>query len=281
MGKPRGPKPPDPIQTANAQAQANTEAVRESAKVNAIDQITPFGSVTFTRDENGIPTQQVTSLSPNQQNILDQQAQLSDILNRAALEQSKYIPTSQFTLDGMSPVPTQEDFIQQGNTVRDSMFNQAKGLLDPVFQDRSRALENNIAQRGIPITGENAGILLDREAEHQNQALQQAAFQAVQAGGAEQNRLFNLSQTARNQQISDALLQRQQPFNELSAFLQGAPVFQAPQAQPLPFQQIAPADVQGQINNNYQIQSSARNAQLGGMYGLVGTVAGAAIPGLF
>lgn len=280
MGK-SSPKPPDPIQTANAQAQANAEAVRESAKVNAIDQITPFGSVTFTRDENGIPTQQVTSLSPNQQNILDQQAQLSDILNRAALEQSKYIPTSQFTLDGMSPVPTQDDFIQQGNTVRDSMFNQAKGLLDPVFQDRNRALENNIAQRGIPITGENAGILFDREAEHQNQALQQAAFQAVQAGGAEQNRLFNLSQTARNQQISDALLQRQQPFNELSAFLQGAPVFQAPQAQPLPFQQIAPADVQGQINNNYQIQSSARNAQLGGMYGLVGSVAGAAIPGLF
>ena len=44
-------------------------------------------------------------------------------------------------------------------------------------------------------------------------ALENAALGAVLAGSQEQNRLYNLQQTNRNQAISDMLLERNQPIN--------------------------------------------------------------------
>lgn len=260
--------------TAQAQSAANADAVRESAKVNAIDQITPYGNVTFQRNAQGIPTAQVTTLNPQQQQLLDKQGQIGNILAGQALNQAQYLPTTRFTLDGIPPSPSSTDFGQQASEVRDAVFNQARGLLDPVFEQRQRQLDQTIANRGLPIAGEAATTLQGNFNRDMDNALQQAAYQAVQAGGAEQNRLFNLADTSRQRGINELLLERQQPFNELSAFLQGAPVFQSPQANPLPFQQIAAPDVQGLISNQYAQQNQARSSGLGALAGLGGSFLG-------
>ena len=57
MGKraPSPPPAPDPVAIANAEKTANVEAARETAKLNAINQYTPFGNVVFERDGSGIP----------------------------------------------------------------------------------------------------------------------------------------------------------------------------------------------------------------------------------
>lgn len=49
MGKksPSAPAAPDPVATANAQAAANKEAAYEMARLNRINQITPYGSLTY------------------------------------------------------------------------------------------------------------------------------------------------------------------------------------------------------------------------------------------
>ena len=60
--KPKMPKPIDVAATAKAQGEANREAIRESAKVSAVDQHTPWGNVTYTRDGSGFDN----SLEPNE-----------------------------------------------------------------------------------------------------------------------------------------------------------------------------------------------------------------------
>lgn len=79
------PKPPDPYQTANAQAGANTDAAIAGGLINNINEKNPYGATTYTagvprtyKDSQGktvtIPTQtRTTTLSGPQQAILDQQ----------------------------------------------------------------------------------------------------------------------------------------------------------------------------------------------------------------
>ena len=66
------PKAPDPYKTADAQAMANREAVLESAKHSQINQMTPFGQISWS-GELGSPERTMhTALHPMDQTLLDQ-----------------------------------------------------------------------------------------------------------------------------------------------------------------------------------------------------------------
>ena len=79
MGKKSAPKPPDPVATAQAQAQFNSQAAQESAQLNQINQVSPFGQVDYTGKIGDPDRTQTTTFSPGQQGIYDQQ---TDIQNR-------------------------------------------------------------------------------------------------------------------------------------------------------------------------------------------------------
>lgn len=73
------------------------------------------------------------------------------------------------------------------------------------------------------------------------------------------------------------------PLNEVSALLSGSQV-QSPQAYQPGAATVAPTDVLGAYNQQYQGQlaqwqaeNQANNAGLGGLFGLAGTLGGAAI----
>lgn len=270
----KAPSAPDPIQTANAQATANKEAVAESAKVNAVDQTSPYGTVRYRRNADGTPAEQITSLAPLQQQALDQQNQLSTILGGRAIDQSQYLPQDKFSLQQFGPAPFATDFGAQSQQVRDAVYNQAMGMLNPSFEAENRNLEQQVANRGLPVAGEAAQLLRDQASRRQGDARNQALFSAIQAGGNEQNRLFNLSNTARQQGISEYQMERQQPFNELSAYLQGQPIFQQQTPQMAQYQ-VAPADVAGNIYRNYDAQNQRYMSNLNGLYGVAGAGAGA------
>lgn len=70
-GSSKAPAAPDPYATANAQAQANTQAAREQAELNRTNSITPFGTNTWSQGADGRWTQ-TTSLDPKLQGMLDQ-----------------------------------------------------------------------------------------------------------------------------------------------------------------------------------------------------------------
>lgn len=272
MGK-SAPEQPDPIKTAQAQSTANVDAVRESAKVNAVDQFTPYGSVTYTKDADGVPTAQNVALTPLQQEALDQKNQLATVLGGQALNQSANLPQDKYSLDGFGQVNS--DYTNEGNNVRDAYFGQQMGMLQPQFDQENRAMEQNIANRGLPINGEGAQTLEDNLYRRQSDARNQISNNAILTGGNEQNRLLGNELQVRNQGINEYNAERQQPFNEMSAYLQGQPIFQAPSATQAQYQ-IAPADVSGNIYKNYSAQNANYQNNLNGMYSTAGTAAMAA-----
>ncbi len=74
-GKPKAPTPPDPFKTAEAQAQTNRETAITQARLNNIDQITPFGNIRFNETgtfEDGTPRfEAITELGADQRSIFD------------------------------------------------------------------------------------------------------------------------------------------------------------------------------------------------------------------
>jgi cytochrome c1 len=94
VGKPKAPPAPDYKGAAEAQGAANLNATLGTNYLNQVNQVGPDGSLTFKYDyQNGnrlpdgtvIPnTTAVTSLSPEQQKLYDQNNQISTALNDLA-----------------------------------------------------------------------------------------------------------------------------------------------------------------------------------------------------
>lgn len=289
MGKrsPSPPPAPDPGATAAAQGAANKEAVRESALVNQIGEQGPFGTLRYTGDIGTPERTRITELSPSGQIQLSQRNQLAEILGGKALERSGELPTGPLTFEGI-PDPGINDFSADAQRVGQDVYNRANQLFEPDFAEQRRALASDLAARGITEGGEAYIRENDRLDRSQNRARQEAALQGALAGGAEQQRLYNLSTQDRGRRIAERTALRAQPLNELSAFLQGAPATPAPSFGPQAQYSVPPADVAGAIQNAYLGQLNAynqanalRNAQLGGIYGLAGTAATIGAPYLF
>ena len=120
------PPPPDPVATAQAQGAANKEAAIASQELNMINQISPYGNLSFDQTRTsaeGTPQYTATTtLSPSAQRQLDltNQAgekygetataqlnqvagQLSDPVNYASLGQA---PTADLSTLGQAPTAT-------------------------------------------------------------------------------------------------------------------------------------------------------------------------------
>lgn len=84
------PPPPDPAATASAQSQANIATAIANARLNRVNQTTPWGNITYTPgdvDANGVPSYSSNiSLNPQQQQLLDSQRQQQ--LQRSGIAQS-------------------------------------------------------------------------------------------------------------------------------------------------------------------------------------------------
>lgn len=273
MGK-SSPKPPDPYATAAAQSQANKEAVRESAKVNAVDQFGPWGSTTYQRNPDGTPASQTVSLTPQGDRILDGQMGIAEQLTGKAGEMIGQIPTGPMDISGL---PGRQnsiggDFGAQTKAAQDAVFGKAQALMQPGFQQDRQRLEQSLSDRGIPLDSAAGRAELDRMDRGQSEAMNRSAMDAVMAGSSEHSRLFGLDAAsagfqnqARNDSLTEAMMLRNQPFNEAAALLQGSPSMGMPQFQGQPAYNVAAPDIAGLINQNYAWQSQQSNANRTGM----------------
>lgn len=119
----------------------------------------------------------------------------------------------------LSALPGVGDFSADAGRVEDATFRRALDRLAPVFAERERRLEQTLANRGQPLGyragGEHtaANAELERLDRARNDAVNQAMFDAIQSGRAEQSRLFGLGLAARQQggreQLDDAALARE------------------------------------------------------------------------
>lgn len=268
------PAPPDPAATAAAQAAANKEAVYESARVNQINQVGPQGTVTYSGEIGSPDRTQTTALNPQAQNIFNNQQGIAGDLTQFA---SEYVPR---VADGLStPFNTGDLGMQAPQANPEERQRIEQGLMDrlnPQFDRDQAALQSRLANQGIGVGSE---AYTDAQGDF-DAAKTDARFAAINQAGNEYSRDFGLQSSAYNQQLSDALLNRTQGLNEVSALLQGSPAISQPQAAATSQYQIAPGDIQGASALNYQGQLNNYNQRVGqqnAMMGGLASLGGAAI----
>jgi hypothetical protein len=185
------PEAPDPFKLIKAQGVENR-----------VNEIGPSGSTTYSRDPvTGVWTAN-RSFSPELQGIFNQQVEMAG-----------------------------EDPNAYNQQIADTMFERSRAQLDPVFEQQNRALEQKLADQGLPIGSEAFSNEWDRTNRMQNEALTGASREAMLSG------------------TQIGMQQRQNEFNQMAALLGGQQVGPT-----------APIDVTGPFNSQYQGQLNSVNA---------------------
>jgi hypothetical protein len=285
MGKstPSAPAAPDPYATAAAQTASNKETAVAQSLLNQVNEYTPYGDSIYTK--RGEPVDGIqqfdrtTTLNPEQQAIVDQQTAISGQLNELAGDQITRVGASladPYSYEGMPDAPVADAAARQ-QTI-DAMYNQYESRLNPQFADAQTALETQLANQGIFAGSDAYTKEMARQSRSKTDAFQSAMNNAITGGGAEQSRLFGLQGNARERAIQEYERIRNAPLNEVSALMSGTQI-NNPTFSAIPQTGVSPTDLTGPINtayqgsmNNYNQQMNARNAAMGGLFGLGGSV---------
>lgn len=264
MDSPSPPPAPDPVATANAQSNLNTNTAITQQLLNQTDQVTPngtlkydqTGSSTFTGADGKtytVPKFTATqTLTPAQQALLDLTNKTKANLGQIGVDQSAKIG---------SLLGTNVDL----NTATESKIDAlGAARLDPQFARSEDALRTRLTNQGI----------------QPGSAAWNAEMTQFQQG---KNDAFNqLYLTGRGQGAQEALAERNQPINEITALMSGSQVSQ-PNFTSTPNASVGGVDYTGLVNNNYnaanaqyQAALGQQNAAMGGMFGLGGTLGTAA-----
>lgn len=278
-GNDSAPSAPDPATTTAAQAAANKEAAIATARLNQVNEVTPFGTSTYSptgQTVDGIQQyQRTTTLDPEEQKLLDQERAINNQLLGLGQDQLGRVEENfgqPLDYSGLPSAPQADDAARQ--RIEQAMFER----LQPQFDRDEEAMRTRLANTGFSQGGEGHGAAMDEL----NRAKNDARLAVVQAGGTEQSRQFGLESSARERALQEMLTQRNQPLNELSALLGTSSGINLPTFSPTPSAGIAPADYTGAAAlqyqgalNNFNARNQANMAQQQGMFNLAGTLGSA------
>jgi len=268
MGKKSGssaPPAPDPAQTAAAQAGLNKETAETQARLNRVNEYTPFGQIEYSSTGNeDAPYQRRMTLDPAEQALLDSQRgtelKLTD-LGGTILDRVSPGLATPFELPGQAPEANDET----RQRVEQALFQR----MQPQLEQNRTALETQLANQGFTRGDEGYAKAFDSH----NRAVNDANLAAITAGGQEQSRLFGLESAAYQQLIQDEALKRSQPLNEVAAIL-GTGQVNAPQFGAVPQVGVAGTDITGPTALQYQGQLNAYNQSQANQRANMGAVAG-------
>jgi len=257
MGKssPKPPPAPDPNVVAAAQTQQNKDTAIANAALNRIDQVTPWGNLTYSQngvDANGIPKYtQTINLSPEQQKLLQSNDQISQALANLGLNQlgttsnalsqpfnynnapsqvnsvgfnpSKYVNNVSYgsiqnDVD-TSKVPALiggDKLAEDLQTQRDALYKQQSAFLDPQWKQDQSDLENKLVQQGIAQNSDAWNRAVGDFSRNKEFAYGNARNNAITGGGQEQSRLFGIG-LASNQNAYGQALNNAQFHNQAQA----------------------------------------------------------------
>jgi hypothetical protein len=291
------PEPPDPWETAAAQAKFSKEAAIESAKISAVDQYGPFGSTVYQRNPDGTPSSQTVNLSPQMQAWLDSQFGASTKLQNTTSRQLDFLPQDKFQLpgdvsaDGYARGAFGDELLDPSSFsdtrgIAQASYDQAKSLFQPDIEQRRKQTEAMLTRRGINPGDEiwqDEVAAIDR---NENNLTSQASRQATLDAGNEQSRRVNTATQALNYgnnayqtNLGNQMLERQQPFQEASALMGNTPQFGTPAFMNTAQTNVAAPDFAGARELQYKGQMAnweADQAKWGSIAGLFGSGAKAA-----
>lgn len=241
-----GPRPPDPAQTAAAQAASNKATAVTQYELGATTQHNPWGTVQYTQNgtwPDGTPKfTQDTNLSAPQQQIFNQTQAAQSNLAGLAKDQSSFLGD----------------------------------YLNKPFSFNNQDAENWAYDLASP-------RLLKQQDANQASTLTRLANSGIQPGSAaynaEMGRLTNsntdqlnqLALNGRSMAFGENLATRNQPINEITALLSGSQVSNpATMGGQTPQPGVAGTDVAGIQQQGYQNQLSQQQGMWGGIGGLFG-----------
>jgi hypothetical protein len=295
MGKGSAPKPPDPSRLAAQQSQTNLNTAIANNRMGMVDQIGPYGSLTYEtiydqpqaaptsapsassgprmreryNEATGKyemipvgPTRQAaaevpattgtaipryratTTLSPEQQRLLDLQTQAQGNFGQLAVDQSAKLGTLLGT-----PVNINNESTEA------RLWDLAMKRVAPEMDRRRESTRTTLSNQGI----KEGSTAFDR------------AMERVMQG---ENDQFNqLALTGRSQAVSEALAERNQPINEITALMSGSQVSQ-PQFQNIPTSQMPTVDRAGLEMAQYGADSARYQQQQAGVQNIMGGLFG-------
>lgn len=298
MSKPKAPAPPDPVATAQAQYQYNTQAAQDSARLNRVNQQTPYGSVSYTEGPGMRWTQTVTE-SPNQERLrlaqensgialgelgAAQARKVGDILGTNY--QSRRFNSADVTGGRFDPNAA------AGQDIESATYDLATRRLGTQFDRSEEQLRSRLANQGI--TQDSEAFRSELEAFNTGKGNAYADAQLQARSTAEASRAARIAEAlqGRQQNLAEGEAQyardtaadmadRRVPLEEISSIINGAPLQRTDPGQ-IYTQGINAADYQGAVamqqqalQNQYNQKMAGRNAIIGGLAGLGGAALGA------
>lgn len=263
MGKPKAPTPTDPVATAAASTGTNVATALANASLNHVNQVGPDGSLTYsqsgtssftdpyTKQTYQIPNYtQTTALSQNQQKLYDLNNQTQQNLGNIGVQQSSRIGDL---------LNTPFDASTANKAVENKIDALGSSRLDPQFARSQDALQTQLANQGIQPGSAAWNAQMTQFSQGKNDAYNQLYLQGNQ------------------QAYQQALTDRNQPLNEISALRSGSQVSN-PTFGATPQTTIPTTDTAGIINNSYnqqnqqyQTQMNNWNSTAGGLFKLGGS----------
>lgn len=245
------PPPPNPQDTANAQAKANIATAQATQGMNMVNQATPYGSLNYTMNPNANPkkpapgdyTASVT-LSPEEQAKQNQQWEFDSLTNQLGIDQTKKLGTLLSEPVDLNNEATESRLMELG-----------RKRLDPMLAQRRDALETKLYNQGVMPGTEAFARAMREDTEGANDAYNQLLL-----GG-------------RGQSVQEALTQRNQPINEITALMSGGQV-QQPNFIGTPSTNVQGTDIAGLTMDaykygplaKYQAEQQQKNAMMSGLF---------------
>lgn len=272
FSKPKAPPAPDYVGAAHAQGAANVEAARTSGKLSNPSFSNPYGTRNVTFGYKGDPDQVYVEdrLTPLGQQRFNQEERINTQLGQVAEEgigRVRGMLGSQFDMSQVQGRPDLANALS-----RDKMTQSIIDRNQPMMDRRRSQIETQLSNQGIHRGSEAWNAAMDDLGREENDF----RLGAIQAGGAEQSRMYGLESDARAKDIQTQAYLRSLPLNEINALRSGAQVGM-PQFQQYQGQGVQAPDILGATNAQYNAQLGAHNAKaaqsgglMNGLFGLGG-----------
>ena len=220
-----------------------------------VNQVNPYGSLSYEQNgtwngkPNGTPRfTATTTLSPEEMAKQQQQWKFDSLVNNLGIQQTE-------KLTGLLDAP-----VDLNNEATESrLFELGSKRLDPMLEQRRAGLETRLYNQGV-MPGTEA---YDRAMRQNTEGANDAYNQLLLSG--------------RGQSVQEALTQRNQPINEITALMSGGQVSQ-PNFVNTPTAQVGSPDIGGMTYQSYQMgpmaqynaQNANQQAMMGGLFGMAG-----------
>ena len=205
----------------DGQAAAFTQETPFQAQMRAAQEGTGLGlgNVAFNRvtgrtevgqGPGGAP---IFAQTPNFQNPFETAPTLSGVTAAQDVDPTTGLPAFTSQINTTQQIPGQlsttgltaltNDPVQLRSNIEQTLFDRQLGLLQPEFTRQSQDLQQNLADRGIPITSQAYNDAVGRLQTQQGEERQRLAQQATLAAGQEADRIVNQARGIRAQEFGE------------------------------------------------------------------------------